>query len=157
VPLGRSCPLQTILLSDLAGCDSPLQIILAFWRTIIVIRELSHLTQKVWIQNKKGLPLLSAEGCHTRLDGQHCPLITYQGVFFKGGETLWWHKSRLFFRNKKGLTTKLKHLLKAYNATYEAGDRGARVRGLNCLGWFVQNYLWALNLGLSCRLSPVIS
>ncbi len=44
--------------------------------------------------NKKGgkLPLLSAEGCHTRLDGQHCPLITYKGVFFKGGETLWWYK-----------------------------------------------------------------
>ncbi len=41
--------------------------------------------------NKKGseLPLISAEGCHTRLEGQHCPLITYQGVFFKGGETLW--------------------------------------------------------------------
>ncbi len=33
--------------------------------------------------NKKGakLPLLSAEGCHTQLDGQHCPLITYQSVF----------------------------------------------------------------------------
>ncbi len=29
--------------------------------------------------NKKGakLPLLSAKGCHTRLEGQHCPLITY--------------------------------------------------------------------------------
>ncbi len=35
------------------------------------------------------LPFLSAEGCHTWLEGQHCPLITYQGVFFKGGETLW--------------------------------------------------------------------
>jgi hypothetical protein len=36
--------------------------------------------------NKKGaqLPLLSAEGCHSRLDGPRCPLITYQGVFFKG-------------------------------------------------------------------------
>ncbi len=33
--------------------------------------------------NKKAakLPLLSAEGCHTQLNGQHCPLITYQGVF----------------------------------------------------------------------------
>jgi hypothetical protein len=37
--------------------------------------------------NKKGakLPLLSAEGCHTLVDGQH---YTYHGVFFKGGETL---------------------------------------------------------------------
>jgi hypothetical protein len=34
--------------------------------------------------NKKGakLPLLSEEGW------QHCPLITYQGAFFNGGETL---------------------------------------------------------------------
>ena len=44
--------------------------------------------------NKKGakLPLVSAEGWHTWLDGQHCPLKTYQGFFFKGGETLWWYK-----------------------------------------------------------------
>jgi hypothetical protein len=35
--------------------------------------------------NKKGakLPLLSTKGCHTRLEGQHCPLITYQGVSSK--------------------------------------------------------------------------
>jgi hypothetical protein len=33
------------------------------------------------------LLLLSAEGCHIRLDGQHYPLKTYHGVFFKGGET----------------------------------------------------------------------
>ena len=32
LPLGRSCPLQTILLSDLVGCDSPLQIVMAVWR-----------------------------------------------------------------------------------------------------------------------------
>jgi hypothetical protein len=25
--------------------------------------------------------LLSEEGCHTRLDGQHCPLRTYHGAF----------------------------------------------------------------------------
>ncbi len=46
LPLGRSCPLQPILLSDLVRCDSPLQIVMAFWRTII--------------------PLLSAEECHTQ-------------------------------------------------------------------------------------------
>jgi hypothetical protein len=51
--LGRSCPLKTILLSDLVGCDSPLQIVMAFWRTIIVSRGLSHPTQKVWIQTKR--------------------------------------------------------------------------------------------------------
>ncbi len=29
LPLGPSCPLQTILLSDLVGCGSPLQIVMA--------------------------------------------------------------------------------------------------------------------------------
>jgi hypothetical protein len=29
LPLGPSCPLQTILLSDLVKCDSPLQIVMA--------------------------------------------------------------------------------------------------------------------------------
>jgi hypothetical protein len=37
LPLGRSCPLQTILLSDLVGCDSPLQIVMAFWCNIMYI------------------------------------------------------------------------------------------------------------------------
>jgi hypothetical protein len=30
------------------------------------------------------LPLLSVEGCHTRLDAQHHPLSTFYGVFFQG-------------------------------------------------------------------------
>jgi|LakMenEpi03Aug12_release.lakeMendotaPanAssembly.Ray.scaffolds.fasta_scaffold279617_1 hypothetical protein len=49
--------------------------------------------------NKKGtkLPLLSAEDCHTLLDGQHCPLRTHQCMFSKGGY------SHLFLMNKKGL------------------------------------------------------
>jgi hypothetical protein len=42
-----SCPLQTILLSDLVRCDSPLQIVMAYWHTIIFSTGLSHLTQKV--------------------------------------------------------------------------------------------------------------
>ncbi len=58
LPLGRFCPLQTILLSDLVGCDSPLRILMAFWHTIIVSRGLSHPTQKVWIQTKR------APNCH---------------------------------------------------------------------------------------------
>ncbi len=51
--LGHSCPLQTILLSDLVGCGSPLQIVIAFWSTIIVSIGLSHPTQKVWIRTKR--------------------------------------------------------------------------------------------------------
>ncbi len=53
LPLGRSCPLQNILLSDLVGCDSPLQIVMTFLCTIFVNRGLSHPTQKVWIQTKR--------------------------------------------------------------------------------------------------------
>jgi len=45
LPLGRSCPLKTILPRDLVGCNSPLQIVMAFWLTIIVSRGLSHPTQ----------------------------------------------------------------------------------------------------------------
>jgi hypothetical protein len=39
LPVGRSCPLQTILLSDLVGCDSPLQIVMAIWRTFFVMKK----------------------------------------------------------------------------------------------------------------------
>jgi hypothetical protein len=35
--LGPSCPLQTILLSDLVGCDSLLQIVMAVWRAFFKI------------------------------------------------------------------------------------------------------------------------
>jgi hypothetical protein len=71
------------------GCDSALKIIMIDWCTIIVSRELSPDLESL-NANKNGtkLPLLSAEGCHTHLNEQHCSLITYQGVFFKGGETL---------------------------------------------------------------------
>ncbi len=55
--------------------------------------------------NIKGarLPLLFAEGCPILLDGQHCPLITYQGVFFyreeKPSDAL---NSRYFWWIRKG-------------------------------------------------------
>ena len=56
--LGRSCPLQTILLSDLVGCYSPLQIVMATWRTISVSRGLSHPTKKLQFETKR------APKCH---------------------------------------------------------------------------------------------
>jgi hypothetical protein len=54
LPLGSSCPLQTILLIDLVGCDSPLQIIMAIWRSFFPILK------------RAKRPLLSAEGYHVR-------------------------------------------------------------------------------------------
>jgi hypothetical protein len=103
LPLGRSCPLQTILLSDLVGHDSPMQIIMAFWRTVIFSRAVTPDPESL-NSNKKGakLPLLSAEGCHTQLDGQPCPLITYHGFFPRAEKPTYDINSRLFSINKKG-------------------------------------------------------
>ncbi len=42
-------------------------------------------------------PLLPTAGCHTRLDGQHFPLRTYHGVFFKSRKTLWGHNTAFIF------------------------------------------------------------
>ncbi len=57
LPLGPSCTLQTTLLSDLVGCGSPLQIVMAIWHTflkfearqtaIIVCSGLPHPIQQI--------------------------------------------------------------------------------------------------------------
>jgi hypothetical protein len=82
LPLGHSCPLQTILLGDLVGCDSPLQIYsnghlmyhYSQQRAVTPDPESSN-------SNKKGakLPLLSAEGCHT----VHPQNVRFQYVRFQ--------------------------------------------------------------------------
>jgi hypothetical protein len=46
--------MQTILLSDLVGCDSPPQIVMAIWRIFFLILK------------RAKQPLLSAAGCHTQ-------------------------------------------------------------------------------------------
>ncbi len=95
VPLGPLCLLQTILLSDLVGSDGPLQIVMAMWVNFFQIWSvpnghyfllgLSSPTQQVQIQkNFTRRHVLSAEGCHTRLDGQHCPLRTYHAILPQG-------------------------------------------------------------------------
>jgi hypothetical protein len=40
-------PLQTILMSDLVGCDSPLQMVMAVWRTFF--KNLKHSKQPLYI------------------------------------------------------------------------------------------------------------
>jgi hypothetical protein len=70
-------------------------------KTFIISSGLSHLNQKVQIKKK------SALGCHTRLDGQHCPLRTYHNVFLRLEKPSEDKNSRLFFMNKKGLTTSI--------------------------------------------------
>ncbi len=103
LPVGRCCPLQTIL-SDLVRCEDSNGRFTHHYcqqRAVTTDPESSN-------SNRKGakLPLLSAEGCHTWLEGQHCPLITNQGVFFQGGEPSADINSRLFLMNKKGLNIK---------------------------------------------------
>ncbi len=111
LPLGPSCPLQTILLSDLVGCDSPLQIVMAIGCTffkfeasqtaITICSRLSHPTHQVQILRKCAKqPLLSAEGCHARLDGQHGLLRMGFSRAEKPSEEI---NSCLFLMNKKGL------------------------------------------------------
>ncbi len=85
---GPSCPLQTILLSDLIGCDRPLQMVMTIWRIFLNLKrakqpllpaEGCHTPPRKF-RLKKTVPNChytgSAEGCQTRLDGQHCPLRT---------------------------------------------------------------------------------
>ncbi len=89
--LGCFCPLQTILLrwygwvwQPPADSNGLLEHHYSQQRAVTPYPESLN-------SNETGakLQFLSADGCHTWLEGQHCPLITYQGVFFKGGETLW--------------------------------------------------------------------
>jgi hypothetical protein len=75
--LGRSCPQQTILLSDLAGCDLPLQIVkvsklrsIAELRAFYGIRAFfsrvekhsDDINSRLFLMNKKGLSTLLAAG-----------------------------------------------------------------------------------------------
>ncbi len=102
-------PLQTILLNDLVGCDSPLQIVMAFRRTIIVSRGLSNQTQKVLIQTKR------APHCHYYLQRAVTvsPRVTVRVVVVGGGgycgEKFWRERTR-------SSSEHLSYLVKASNA-----------------------------------------
>jgi hypothetical protein len=113
--IGRSCPLKTILLGDLVGCDSPLQIAMAYWHIIIFSRVLSHLTQKDKIQTKR------APNCHYYLQMAVTPK-------WKDSIALWYHiraffsrveipsndiNSHSFLMNKKGLNKSYSYVLQA--------------------------------------------
>ncbi len=49
--------------------------------------------------------LLSAAGCHTRLDGQYCPLRTYHRVFFNGRASLWGYNTAFIWDEYKRVQT----------------------------------------------------
>ncbi len=77
--LGPSCPLQTILVSDLVGCGSPLQIVMAVWRTFFKFearqtaiysfqRRLFLMNLKVLVDDKQCLYVLRN---HHKKEGEH--------------------------------------------------------------------------------------
>ncbi len=100
-PLPCSCPLQTILLSDPVGCNSPLQIVMVtFWCTIIVSRGLSHPTLKVWIQTKRAP---NCRGLSHPTGWAALPSDNIPGHFSRVEKPPDDINSCLFFINKKGL------------------------------------------------------
>ncbi len=113
---GPSCPLQTILLSDLVGCDSPLQIVTAVWRPFF----------KIWTVPKSRCCQQRAvtpdPGSSNSFKKMHkTPITIYKGLSHPTGwaalpsENIsrWFFSSmekpsedinsRLFLMNKKGL------------------------------------------------------
>ncbi len=91
--------MQTILLSDLVGCDSPLQIVKPFGSPLLSAEGCHTRPRKFeFKQNgrKTAIKLsitISAEGCHTRLDGRFFSRVE------KPSDDI---NSRLFLMNKKG-------------------------------------------------------
>ncbi len=117
LPLGPSCPLQTILLNDLIGCNSSLHIVIAVWctffkfnghqTTIIVSRGLPHPTHQVQIFKR-------APYCHYYLQQAVAPdwmgsialcelKYTLNAVFSRVEKPSEDMTSRLFLVNIKGL------------------------------------------------------
>jgi hypothetical protein len=82
--LGRSCPLQIILLCDLVGYADSNVGLAHFFKKLMYSEQplLSAAGPTQQVKNKKKCAKwLSAGGCHTRLDGQHCLLGIYHSVF----------------------------------------------------------------------------
>jgi hypothetical protein len=80
LPYRPSCPLQTILLSDLVGYDNLLQIVMSVWRTFFKFEV-------------RQIPLLSAAGWIGRI-----VLWEHITTFFsRVKETLWGHITAFIF------------------------------------------------------------
>ncbi len=90
LPLGPSCPLQTILLSDLVWYDSPLQIEMVVWRAFFKFKA-SQLAMIV---------------CY-RLPHPTQHVQTYHGVFSRAEKSSQDITQGLFLMNMKGLTNLL--------------------------------------------------
>ncbi len=80
-------------------------------------------------------PLLSAVGCHTRQDGQHCPLRTYHDVFFKGREILWGQNTIFIFDecnkrvNRRDTAVHAFKIHAFYESTYLLSQQENNIKG----------------------------
>jgi hypothetical protein len=101
-------------------------------------------------------PLLSVKGCHTELDGQHCPLRPYHGIFFKGGKPSEDMNSHLFLMNKKGLS-----VLDPLHTQSSLRESQLKIRLKKIfLGWIIEHSgeniwwrLWVRRMLFSCKIS----
>jgi hypothetical protein len=109
LPEGPSCPLQTILLSDLVGCDSPLQIEMAVFKCTSAICQCylqQAVTRDIASSDSKTVcqtAITICRGLSHRLDGNHRPMRTYLGIFPRTEKPSEEINSCLFLLNKKGL------------------------------------------------------
>ena len=111
-PLGASCPQHTILLSDLVGYDSPLQIVMTVWHTflifharqiaIVVCCNLPHPTQQVQSSPNDHYYLQRAVTPH-RMRSTDLWRHTFER-FFKGQRNLEGITRRYFLMSMKGLS-----------------------------------------------------
>ncbi len=116
LPVRPSCPLQTILLRDLVGCDRPLQIVNEVWHTFfqfevhqtaIIVSSCMAVTPCPGSSNLKKSPL----NCNYYLQkavipdwiGSICPLRTYHSFFSRAEKPSENINTHLFLMNKKGL------------------------------------------------------
>jgi hypothetical protein len=92
LPLGRSCPQQTILLNDLVGCDCPLQIVMAVWRTFFVnLKRAEQLLLSAgthsgsFLMYKKGLEYVNPNAKACWKSSQNYQYLTMCVFAWKGG------------------------------------------------------------------------
>jgi hypothetical protein len=118
LPVGISCTLQTILLSDLVGCDTPLQIIMVFGALFfkfeasqtatIVSSGRPHPTQHVKIQNKVRQTAITIFSGQAHPTGWAAlPSEKNHTVFSRAEKPSEDVNSHLFLMNKKGLNLRI--------------------------------------------------
>ncbi len=107
LPLVPSYPLQTIFLSDLVGCDLPLETVMAVWRNFFFFwGPNSHYCQQWAVSPDQKIHIeKSVPNCHYYLQRAVTP--DWMGSIALS-EQITDINNRLFLMNKKGLMTHLR-------------------------------------------------